>query len=95
MNLLCTKIWGSLGGTVIVAVALSACGTAPGASLEQKSEPAAVMSGKMQSLQRQIRERDKRIEELEFQLNALKLIQQDFEKQRNPIRPPATLTPIK
>jgi Tfp pilus assembly protein PilN len=95
MNLLCGKIWSSLGGAVILAVALSACGTAPATSMEHKSDPAAVLSGQVQSLQRQIRERDKRIEELEFQLNALKLIDQDFEKQRNPIRPPATLTPIK
>jgi Tfp pilus assembly protein PilN len=95
MSLLRRKIWSSLGGAVIVAVALSACGTVPATSVDQKSDPAAVLSGKVQSLQRQIRERDRRIEELEFQLNALKLIEQDFEKQRNPIRPPATLTPIK
>lgn len=80
----------------MVAVALSACGTTPATSVEHKSVPAADASGKVQSLQRQIRERDKRIEELEFQLNTLKLIEQDFTKQRNPIiRPPATLVPIK
>ena len=95
MSILSRKIWTSPGGAVILAVALSACGTPPATSVEHKNDPAAVLSGKVQSLQRQIRERDKRIEELESQLNALKLIEQDFEKQRNPIRPPATLVPIK
>ena len=82
---------------MIVAVALSACGTPAASPVERKSDPdpAAVLSGKVQSLQKQIRERDKRIEELESQLNALKVIEQDFEKQRNPVRPPATLIPIK
>jgi len=94
MSLLSRKIWSSLGGAVIVAAGLSACGTPPSTSVEHKSDPAAVLSGKVQSLQRQIRERDRRIEELESQLDALKLIEQDFEKQRKPIRPPATLTPM-
>lgn len=80
---------------MILAVSLNACGTTPATPVEHKSDPAAVWSGKVQSLQRQIRERDKRIEELESQLDALKLIEQDFEKQRHPIRPPATLTPVK
>jgi len=52
------------------------------------------MSGKVQSLQRQIQERDKRIEELESQLDALKLIDEDREKQRKPLRPPTILEPI-
>jgi Tfp pilus assembly protein PilN len=94
MSLLSRKIWSILGGAVILAVALSACGTPPATSVEHKSDPAAVLSGKVQYLQRQIRERDKRIQELESQLDALKLIEQDFEKQRKPIRPPAALTPI-
>lgn len=61
---------------------------------------AAVDRGKVQSLQRQlqerdkvIEERDKRIEDLEAQLDALKLIDQDREKQRKPLRPPTTLEP--
>ncbi len=79
---------------MIVAITLSACGTAPATSVEHKSDPVAEVPGMVQSLQRQIRERDKRIEELESQLNALKLIEQDFEKRRKPLRSPATLTPI-
>lgn len=88
-------MWSRLGSIVIVAATLSACGSMSATPAERKSDPAVDVSGIVQSYQRQIRERDKRIEELEFQLNALKLIEQDFEKQRNPIRPPATLTPIK
>ena len=62
--------------------------------------PAADLSGKLQALQRQIQEkdklieeRDKRIEELQSQLDALKLIEQDRENQRKPLRPPTTLPP--
>lgn len=88
------KIWSSLGSAVILATTLSACGTAPAASVERKSDPVADVSGMVQTLRGQIRERDKRIDELESQLNALKLIEQDFEKRRKPIRSPATLTPI-
>ena len=87
----------SLPGSVMLLIALSACGTTPApppTTVVPKSDPAADVSGKVQSLQKQIRERDKRIEELESQLDALKLIEQDLEKQRKPIRPPATLEPI-
>lgn len=94
MNLWFRKILGGLGSTVIVAITLSACGTAPKGSAERKGEQAADVSAKVQALQRQVRERDKRIEELESQLNALKLIEQDFEKRKKPIRAPATLMPI-
>jgi hypothetical protein len=94
MSIWSRKMWGSLGSAVIVAITLSACGTAPATPVERKSEPVADVSGMVQSYQRQIRERDKRIEELESQLNALKLIEQDFEQRRKPLRSPATLTPI-
>jgi hypothetical protein len=88
------KMWGSLGSAVVLAITLSACGTAPGPSVERKSDPAADVSGIVLSYQRQIRERDKRIEELESQLNALKLIEEDVEKRRKPLRSPAMLTPF-
>lgn len=48
----------------------------------------------MQALQRQLREREKRIEELESQLNVLKLIDQDVESRKKPSRPPVTVTPV-
>ena len=78
---------------MILAITLSACRTAPTTSVERK-DPASEESGLVQSLQRQIRERDKRIEDLESQLNALKVIDQDLEKRRRPARSPATLMPI-
>jgi len=62
--------------------------------VEHKSNPPAVDSAVVQSLQRQIQERDKRIAELEFQLDTLKLIDQDMEKRKKSVRPPATLTPF-
>jgi hypothetical protein len=94
MSLLRRKTWSSLGGGVLLAIALSACGTVPATSVEHKNDPATDESGMVHSLRRQIRERDKRIEELESQLDALKVIDQDFENRKKPGRPPATLTPI-
>ena len=77
-----------------MAIVLSACGTAPASSVEHETNRAPDESGLVQSLHRQIRERDKRIEELESQLNALKVIDQDIEIRRRSSRPPATLMPI-
>lgn len=94
MSLLRTKIMSSLIGGVILSAALGACGTTRATKVDHKSDPAVDMSGKVQSLQRQIQERDKRIEELESQLDALKLIDEDREKQRKPLRPPTILEPI-
>ena len=76
-----------------MALTLSACGILPATSVNKKSDPAAVDSSVVQSLQRQIREREKRIAELESQLDVLKAIDQDVEKRRKSSRPPATLTP--
>ena len=77
-----------------MAVALGACGTLPFGSTDKKHDRTAVDSSVVQSLQRQIKDREKRIAELEAQLDALKLIDQDMEKRRQFSRPPATLTPI-
>jgi TolA-binding protein len=85
-NNLCGLIAG-----VLISVVLSACATAPPPPVERKKPPVADMSERVESLEKQLRERDKRIEELESQLEALKLIDQEHEKQRKPIRPPATL----
>jgi hypothetical protein len=76
---------------VIISVALSACATAPAPPVDRKRPPVVDLSEKVESLEKQLRERDKRIEELESQLDDLKLIDQEHEKQRKPIRPPATL----
>ena len=73
---------------------MSSCGIMPVTSADKKSDRTAVESSLVPDLQRQIREREKRIAELEAQLDALKLIDQDMEKRRQFSRPPATLTPI-
>jgi hypothetical protein len=88
------RAWSNLGIGLLGAIVLSACGTPPTTSVKHKSDPPAVDSGVVQSLQRQIRERDKRIAELESQLNVLKVIDQDMEKRKNSIQPPTTLTPV-
>jgi hypothetical protein len=88
------KAWCRLGSGLLWVLALSACGALSPSSGAKTSEPPAVDAEFVQSLQQQIKERDKRIAELESQLEALKIIDQDMEKRRKPIRPPATLTPI-
>lgn len=83
-----------LGAGLLAAAFLQACGTAPRATTEAKQESSAADSTLVQSLQKQIRDRDKRIEELESQLNALKVIDRDIEARKKSSRPPATLTPL-
>jgi len=94
MSVMRKRAWSSLGGSLFLAIILGSCGTLPTTSADKKSDPTAVDSSVVQSLQRQIREREKRIAELESQLDALKLIDQDMENLRKPSRPPATLTPL-
>jgi len=77
-----------------LAVILGSCGTLPATTVDKKRDAAAIDSSVVQSLQRQIREREKRIAELEAQLDALKVIDQDMEKRRQSGRPPVTLTPL-
>src|SRR5215469_15022964 len=87
-----TRAWCSLGCGLIWAVALSGCGTVPAASVDHKGDPAPVDSGLVQSLQKQIKERDKRVAELESQLDTLKLIDHEMDEKRQSNRLPATLT---
>jgi hypothetical protein len=94
MSMMRKRAWSRLGGSLFLAIILGSCGTLHTTSADKTSDPAAVDSGVVQSLQRQIREREKRIAELEAQLDALKVIDQSTEKLRKPIRPPATLTPV-
>jgi hypothetical protein len=94
MSVTWSRAWIGLGGSLCLAVTLGSCGTVPVISADKKSDRTAVESSVVQSLQRQIREREKRIAELEEQLDALKVIDQDMEKRRQSSRPPATLTPI-
>ena len=93
MNVMRSRAWSSLGVSLLLAITLSACGTLPATSVNKNSDPTAVDPSVVQSLQRQIREREKRITELEAQLDTLKVIDQDMEKWRKSSRLPATLTP--
>jgi len=89
-----TLAWRSLGIGLLGAIALSACGTQPPTSVQKKSDPPPVDSSAVQTLQKHIRQRDKRIAEIESQLAALKMIDQGMEIRRKSARPPATLTPL-
>lgn len=102
MNIVCRKCWGGLGCGALFAFMLSACGTAPTTPLPTTPPPTPVVprssqiveeASLVQALQRQLREREKRIGELESQLNILKMIDQDVQVRRKPVRIPATLTP--
>lgn len=94
MNQPSDNLWKLVGRGLVLTAVLSACGTAPAPIATQTTTLTPNESGLVKSLQKQIRERDKRIEELEFQLDALKVIDQDFDKRKKPLRPPATLAPI-
>ena len=102
MNPVFRTIWGNLGSAVLLSITLSACGTVPPVppvppdpvAAVHRNDPPAGESSAVQSLQRQLRERDKRIGELESQLNVLKLIDQDVEKRKKPSRPLGTLRPV-
>jgi hypothetical protein len=99
MYVMSSVVWRWLGSGLFCAIALSGCGTfhpsssPPCASVVNKSYPPAVDSGVVQSLQRQIGERDKRIAELTSQLDVLKVIDQDMDERRKSVRRPARLTP--
>ena len=82
-----------MGGSLCLALILGACGVLPASTADKKRDQAVVDSSVVQSLQRQIKEREKRIAELEAQLDALKVIDQDMEQRRKSSRSPATLTP--
>jgi hypothetical protein len=85
-----------LGSGLCLAVVLSACAAAPAVMMAHQSDPVApvvVESSVVQSFHKQLRARDKRIEELKPQLNILKMIDQDVEVRRKPAPLPATLTP--
>lgn len=84
---------GGLGCGLLLSTVLSACGTAPAVPVVHRSNQVVEESNIVQSLQKQLREREKRIDELESQLNVLKMIDQDVQVRRKPARTPATLTP--
>jgi len=97
MRLARTILWGLPIMGLFCAVVLGGCDTFPTLSATrtvQKSESTATESDALKSLQRQIKERDRRIEELSSQLEALKAIDQDSANRRKPALPPATTIPI-
>ena len=91
--------WRWLGIGLLWIAVLNGCGILhpssppPCAPVAHTSGSYAGDAGVVQSLQRQIKEREQRIAELESQLDVLKAIDQDMEKRRKPSRPPATLMP--
>lgn len=90
-----TRAWQWLAIGLLWTIALSGCASSPPPSVPvaNTSSPPAADSDLVQSLQRQIIERDKRIAELESQLEALKMIDLDVDERRKFRLPPATLTP--
>ena len=91
MKLSSRKVWSVLGSVVTMAVVLQGCAIAPLPPVEQKPHPVVDQSVKVRDLRKQIRERDERIQELESQLEALKLIDQDSRQQKMLLKPPTTL----
>ncbi len=82
---------------LLCVIVLGGCESVPsllGAKNIQKNDPTAIESDAIKSLQRQVKERDRRIEELTSQLEALKAIDQDFASRRKPSHPPSTTIPI-
>lgn len=81
---------------LLCAFVLGGCESFPAVSASknvQKIEPTAIESDVVKSLQRQIKERDRRIEELTSQLDALKAIDQDFASRRKQSYPHAIAVP--
>jgi hypothetical protein len=97
MHVMRKELWRTLGCGLLCAFALNGCemfhpASPPPPPVANASAPAGE-AALVQSLQRQIRERDKRIADLKSQLDALKVIDQDIEEQRKSSRPPAMLMP--
>ena len=90
-----TKAWRSLGIGLLCVIALDGCvrlhplSSPSPASVENRSDPG-VDPGLVESLQRQLRERNKRIAELSSQLDALKMIDQDTQERKTSSRAPAS-----
>jgi bacterioferritin (cytochrome b1) len=64
------------------------------ASTGKKEAPKGAADGSsVQTLQKQLSERDKKIDELSSQLEALKRIDQEMRDKVRPIRPPTTVVP--
>jgi hypothetical protein len=62
-------------------------------STARKEPPKGPEPASVQALQKQLSERDKKIDELSSQLEALKRIDQEMREKVRPIRPPSTVVP--
>ena len=89
-----------LATSLLWAITPSGCGTLPSsssspcASIAHTNGAPAAESRVVQSLHRQLRERDKRLVQLQSRLDALKRIDQDRQNQRRVSRPLATITTL-
>lgn len=63
-------------------------------ALKNAQDSSVDQSEALQVLQKQVRERDRRIAILRSQLDALKLIDQDHQDRKRPLKTPATLLPM-
>ena len=82
------------GCGVLCLIALGGCGTASTSSGANQHKTGTADAPTIEELQRQIRERDKRIADLTSQLDLLKQIDQDRHGRTQFRRPSATVTPI-
>ena len=93
-------LWHGLLTSLLWASALTGCGVLSPSPAPPCTSGAPTIgspptdSRDVRSLHRQLREREKRLAEVEFQLEALKRIDQDRQKQRRVRRPSATVTPL-
>jgi TolA-binding protein len=81
--------------SMLAVTALSGCTAMPASermarSVDSRVAPAVAQPAVVQALQRQVRERDRRIAELTFQLEALKKIEQETESRRQQGRLPVS-----
>ena len=86
-----------LGIGLLSSIALSGCGifhpSSPSSASGATTSGPGADAGLVQSLQRQVREQNKRIAELQSQLDALKVIEQDVGEWRKGARQPTTVAP--
>jgi uncharacterized protein YPO0396 len=97
MKMICQMPWSLSVIGLFCAFILGGCeslSTVSASKNVQRSESAAIESDLVKSLQRQVKERDRRIEELSSQLEALKAIDQDLASRRKQSHPSAITIPI-
>ena len=100
MDITRRALWHGLATSLLWALTLSGCGiltssSPPPCALAANTRDASAADSRIvRSLHRQLQEREKRLTELQFRLDALKRIDQDRQNQRRVSRPSATITPL-